>query len=208
MLAKPGPATSAAGGTPEGITANTTISLVVTNQQMSFAELQRFGMQVHTSMARAIQPFHTINDGDTLFAVTTGDVMSEELTVDQLGAHASELMWDAVLASVPPIPERPAATAQAVSQSVLSRYAGVYRFAPDMDATVSVRDGSLEISSPRLASMYLPAGSLIRLVPASNGDFLLDTDRADTVRFEADSSGEVVGLTINPGHWPVSATRH
>lgn len=129
------------------------------------------------------------------------------MSVDELGAHASELMWDAVLSSVPPIPDRPAASEQVMSQSELSRYAGTYRFAPDMDATVSVHDGDLVISAPRLGSMYLPKGPPIRLIPATGGDFLLETDRSDTVRFGVNRNGEVDSLTINPGHWPVSATR-
>src|ERR1700756_5080110 len=32
---------------------------------------QRLAIETHASMARAIQPFHTSRDGDTLFAVTT-----------------------------------------------------------------------------------------------------------------------------------------
>ncbi|MEE4161418.1 MAG: P1 family peptidase [Woeseiaceae bacterium] len=207
VLREPVSSTAPAEDSPAGLTTNTTISLVVTNQKMSFAELQRFGMQVHTSMARAIQPFHTINDGDTLFAVTTGEVQSDELSVDELGAHASELMWDAVLSSVPPLPERPAPSEAAMPVSGMARYTGTYRFAPGMESTVSIQGGSLVISAPRLGSMYLPEDSITPLKPATNGDFLLETDRADTLRFEVDRDGEVTGLTLNPGHWPVRATR-
>lgn len=32
------------------------------------------GDAVHASMARAIQPFSTFDDGDTLFAVSTGEI--------------------------------------------------------------------------------------------------------------------------------------
>ena len=52
-------------------------------------------------MARAIQPFGTEVDGDTLFAVTTGEVDDRSLSHIDLGALASETAWDAVLASVP-----------------------------------------------------------------------------------------------------------
>ena len=58
-------------------------------------------MQVHASLARAIQPFHALVDGDVLCAVTTGEVENEELTTTSLGVVASELAWDAVLASIP-----------------------------------------------------------------------------------------------------------
>jgi L-aminopeptidase/D-esterase-like protein len=50
-------------------------------------------------MARAIQPFHALVDGDVLFTVTTNDV-EEELGSIELGVVASELAWDAVLAAV------------------------------------------------------------------------------------------------------------
>jgi L-aminopeptidase/D-esterase-like protein len=54
--------------------------------------------QVHTSMARAIQPFHTLDDGDAFFAVTTDEV--EYIGATSLGLLASDLAWDAVLAAV------------------------------------------------------------------------------------------------------------
>ena len=44
---------------------NTTVSLIVTNAQLDYAGLRRLTIQVHTSMARAIQPFSTFDDGDT-----------------------------------------------------------------------------------------------------------------------------------------------
>lgn len=53
---------------------NTTISLVVVNQKLSFGDLQRLAIQVHTSMARGLQPYATQWDGDVLFAVSTGEV--------------------------------------------------------------------------------------------------------------------------------------
>jgi L-aminopeptidase/D-esterase-like protein len=86
---------------------NTTITIVVTNVRQSDVELVHFGRQVHSSMNRAIQPFHTALDGDTLFALTTDEVdlnpndpaedggtPANSLAV---GAIASELAWDAVL---------------------------------------------------------------------------------------------------------------
>jgi L-aminopeptidase/D-esterase-like protein len=51
-------------------------------------------------MARAIQPFHALFDGDVLYAVTTAEVENEELPAMNLGVVASELAWDAVLAAV------------------------------------------------------------------------------------------------------------
>jgi L-aminopeptidase/D-esterase-like protein len=51
-------------------------------------------------MARAIQPFHTVYDGDVLYAVTTNEVSNPALDAISAGVVASELAWDAVLAAV------------------------------------------------------------------------------------------------------------
>jgi L-aminopeptidase/D-esterase-like protein len=83
------------------VTENTTLSVVVTNQQLNRQEVQ-VGRQVHASMGRMIQPFHTGEDGDTLFTVTTNEVRDESMNATKLATLASELMWDAVLASFDP----------------------------------------------------------------------------------------------------------
>jgi 6-aminohexanoate-oligomer endohydrolase len=77
---------------------NTTLTVVVTNLQLDQRQLRTLGRQVHASMARAIQPFHALEDGDVLFAVSTGAVESDPLLdTTALGVVASELAWDAVL---------------------------------------------------------------------------------------------------------------
>jgi L-aminopeptidase/D-esterase-like protein len=86
----------------EVVHGNTTLTVVVTNQKLSADRgtawsLRQFGRLVHTSMARAIQPFHTPNDGDVLWAVTTNEVENPDLNDIGLGVVASELAWDAVL---------------------------------------------------------------------------------------------------------------
>jgi L-aminopeptidase/D-esterase-like protein len=78
---------------------NTTLTAVITNQRVGGRDLAQIARQVHASMARAIQPFHTANDGDTLFAVSTYEVTNDALPALNLGVIASELAWDAVLAS-------------------------------------------------------------------------------------------------------------
>jgi L-aminopeptidase/D-esterase-like protein len=114
----------------EGGTRNTTISLIVTNQKLDFASLQRLAIQVHTSMARAIQPFSTQNDGDTLYAVSTQEVDNSELNAINLATIAGETMWDAVLASVPEnaVSIRPSQQPASVAPEQLAAYAGTYEF--------------------------------------------------------------------------------
>ena len=77
---------------------NTTLTVLVTNLQLDARELRTLGRQVHVSMARAIQPFHALEDGDVLFACSTGEVESDALLdTTSLGVVASEVAWDAVL---------------------------------------------------------------------------------------------------------------
>lgn len=113
-----------------GATRNTTVSLVVTNQKLSPWELQRLAAQVHTSMGRGIQPFSTQSDGDTLFVASTQEIENKELGSVTMGAIAGEVMWDAILASVPeqkaPLPS---ATPPTVSGATLASYVGRYEFA-------------------------------------------------------------------------------
>ena len=82
---------------PQG---NTTLTVIVTNQKINTSVLKQFAKQVHTSMARAIQPFHTIYDGDALYAVTTNEVENPRLNEIALGVIASEVVWDAILSIV------------------------------------------------------------------------------------------------------------
>ena len=71
----------------------------MTNQALDTRSLRQLGAQVHASMARAIQPFHALVDGDVLFAVTTAETEGG-LDPMTLGVLASELAWDAVLRAV------------------------------------------------------------------------------------------------------------
>ena len=81
---------------------NTTLTVVATNQRLERRPLNQLARQVHASMARAIHPFHALVDGDVLYAVTTGEVENPLLDGISLSVVASELAWDAVLASFEP----------------------------------------------------------------------------------------------------------
>ena len=87
---------------PQAAPGNTTLTLVVTNQQLGRRELRQLGVQVHSSLARAIQPFHALVDGDVLYTVSTREVDNDDLPSLSLGLVASELAWDAVLSCVDP----------------------------------------------------------------------------------------------------------
>ncbi len=51
---------------------NTTIGVVATDAVLSKAQAQRLAQVSHDGLARAINPVHTMLDGDTLFALATG----------------------------------------------------------------------------------------------------------------------------------------
>ena len=74
---------------------------MVTNQTVVGHDLTQLARQVHSSMARAIQPFHTRDDGDALWAVSTREVDPSPWSLSALGVLASEVVWDAVLAAHP-----------------------------------------------------------------------------------------------------------
>ena len=51
---------------------NTTIGVVATDAQITKPQAQRLATVAHDGLARAINPVHTMSDGDTLFALGTG----------------------------------------------------------------------------------------------------------------------------------------
>ena len=53
---------------------NTTIGVVATNVNLTKAQSNRLAMIAHDGLALAIRPTHTIHDGDTMFALATGEI--------------------------------------------------------------------------------------------------------------------------------------
>jgi L-aminopeptidase/D-esterase-like protein len=194
-------------GNHSGLTANTTITVVVTNQALPYWALQRLAVQVHNSMARAIQPFGTEFDGDTLFAVTTGEVKNAKLGTVDLGLLASEAAWDAILASPPELPPARPRVDVAVTPALTDAYVGRYEFAPGVTAEIRRSGTGLEMGVTGQDSQYLPVGQWISLHAAGVDEFELGTARADRVLLERDRRGRITGLTLNPGAWPVKALR-
>ncbi len=70
---------------------STSIGIIVTNAQLSKAELTRVAHMGHDGLARSIDPVHTPWDGDTLFACSVGDKPNEVGRVGALAAHAVAL---------------------------------------------------------------------------------------------------------------------
>ena len=186
---------------------NTTISLIVTNRKLQPAQLQRLAAQVHTSMARAIQPFATEFDGDALYAVSTGELEPPATPVEaiELDVLASEVMWDAVLAS---IPEQPAAPALGIAGPApkaeeLRRYAGDYGFSPAVCLRIEVDGSRLTAIAAGARPVYaIGRDAPTELQPVSRTDFRVPGRYPLTLRF--DGAGM---LLVNPGHWQQSGAR-
>ena len=79
--------------------ANTTIGIIATDAALSRTELQRLTVAGHDGLARCIRPVHTMLDGDTLFALSTGQT-SRQPDLITLSAMAAEAVQLAVLCAV------------------------------------------------------------------------------------------------------------
>jgi len=182
---------------------NTTISLVVVNQKMTWEALQRLAIQVHASMGRAIQPFATVDDGDVLYAVSTEELDPSSgdppLAPVDLGVIAGETMWDAILASAPPQPVAPTApfAGSPPMPASLNRFTGDYVFSPWVRVRVTQKDGRLFAQAVGQRDAYaIVRAAPVELFAVSDSAFTAPGRYPLTLRFDAGGA-----LTINPGHW-------
>lgn len=79
--------------------ANTTVAVVATNAVLSAAQVRRVAIMAHDGIARAIRPAHTPFDGDSVFALATGQMalsgpLPEEVT--RIGVEAAECLERAI----------------------------------------------------------------------------------------------------------------
>ena len=184
---------------------NTTLTLVVTNQKMPWWALNRLAAQVHSSMSRAIQPFATQYDGDVLYAVTTDEVENEALSPVNLSTLASEVAWDAVLASVPDLPAPPPTARVALASDVQRDVAGTYQFQDGGKLAISADQGGLTAVFTGTARMYFDAGRRYALTPIGPDRLLVEGAARDVLKVER-TNGQL-SLVLNPGPWSQRATR-
>jgi L-aminopeptidase/D-esterase-like protein len=187
---------------------NTTLSLVVTNRKLSYANLQRLAIQTHTSMARGIQPFSTSDDGDIMFVVSTQQIETETPDFDSFAAMTGELMWDAILASVPPEPVfRPPATDASVPVARLAPLVGSYRFGPNALIKISLQNGRLMAESLSQSFRDLRRNEPVLLRAISENAFYVDGRYRTRITFTRENGGSVTGAMINPGPWQQAGSR-
>ncbi len=76
---------------------NTTLGVVATNARLSKEGANKVAAMAHNGLALTVRPAHTWYDGDTIFALSAGD-LEADLTV--VGALAAEAMAQAVVRAV------------------------------------------------------------------------------------------------------------
>lgn len=76
---------------------NTTIAVVACNGEFDKSRATKIAQMAHDGLARVIRPVHTMYDGDTIFALATGEMAAD---VNIAGYMAAEALSQAVLRAV------------------------------------------------------------------------------------------------------------
>jgi len=76
---------------------NTVIGVVATNAKMTREQVNKVAQTAHNGLAQTIRPAHTMLDGDTIFALATGQRSAD---VNILAAFAPEVVARAILNAV------------------------------------------------------------------------------------------------------------
>ena len=83
-----------------GPLSNTTIGVVATDAGLTKEEANFLARISHDGLALTIRPCHTMRDGDTMFALATGQTQTAAVDLTVLGAAAVEVTAQAVLRAV------------------------------------------------------------------------------------------------------------
>lgn len=76
---------------------NTTLGVVLTNAAFSKPQLCKIAGMAHNGYARSINPVHTSADGDSIYAVSLGDIQADQ---DLVGTLAAEAVSEAIICAV------------------------------------------------------------------------------------------------------------
>jgi L-aminopeptidase/D-esterase-like protein len=76
---------------------NTSLGVVATNASLNKEQVNKLAQMAQDGLARAINPSHTMYDGDTIFALSLGDKIGDITT---LGAAAAEMVANAIIRAV------------------------------------------------------------------------------------------------------------
>ena len=78
-------------------TENTTLGVIITNAAFSKDSLCKIAGMGHDGFARSIRPVHTSYDGDSIYALSVGDVTADR---DVVGVLAAEVISEAIVRAV------------------------------------------------------------------------------------------------------------
>lgn len=81
------------GSVHKAFTGNTTLGVVITNGKFSKTEMNKIAAMAQNGLARSIRPVHTSIDGDSVYAMSTGNV---EANADLVGTLAATVMAEAI----------------------------------------------------------------------------------------------------------------
>jgi len=76
---------------------NTTLGVIATNGAFTKSQATKLASMAQNGYARTLRPAHSMYDGDTIFAMSTGNVVADLSTV---GLLAARVMERAVIAAV------------------------------------------------------------------------------------------------------------
>lgn len=76
---------------------NTIIGVVATNASLNKEQVNKVAQMAQDGLARTVRPAHTMLDGDTLFALATGE---READVNIVGSFAAEVVASAIINAV------------------------------------------------------------------------------------------------------------
>ncbi len=78
---------------PPPVASATVIGVVATNARLSKEAVNKVAQMAHDGLARAVRPAHTMFDGDTFFALATGEMDAD---VNVIGAFGAEVVTQAI----------------------------------------------------------------------------------------------------------------
>ena len=78
-------------------TGNTTLGVVITNASFGKSQLCKIAGMTHDGFARSIRPVHTSADGDSIYAVSVGNVEADQ---DLVGSLSAVVMSEAIKRAV------------------------------------------------------------------------------------------------------------
>lgn len=83
--------------TQPAVKSNTVIGVIATNAKLTKAGATKVAQMAQDGLAQAIRPAHTMFDGDTVFALATGE---KDADISMVGAFAAEAMAEAIVRAV------------------------------------------------------------------------------------------------------------